>query len=235
MKHFLMVGASQGLGKVTQDLFEQNEIKTTVLSRSGKNEISVGTVRIDLSAPTEIRYLVREILENSGKISGACFFQRARPNPSSGVLENEIDVSIQSTKAIVEEAMTFLDDGCDHSFLFTSSVNSTRISPSAGLDYHIVKAGLDITAKYYAEQFGRLGVRFNTVNPGSFIKPNHSGYYCNEGVKYADLVSCSPLKRATKALDVAELIFFLSSPKASAITGQNITIDSGASLKWPEA
>ena len=235
MKHFLMVGASQGLGKVTKNLFEQNGIKTTTLSRNTRNVVPVGTGHIDLSSPTEVRHLVRGIIETSGKISGACFFQRARPNPSSGVLENEIDVSIQSTKAIVEEALTFLDNGYDHSFIFTSSVNSTRISPSAGLNYHIVKAGLDVTARYYAEQFGHLGARFNTVNPGSFVKPNYSGDYSNEDAKYADLVSCSPLKRATKALDVAELILFLSSPKASAITGQNITIDSGTSLKWPEA
>ena len=234
MRHFLMVGASQGLGKVTNDLFEKNDIKTTVLSRNTTGVMPAGTEHIDLSAPKEVKYLVREIISKVGKISGACFFQRARPNPSNGAIVNEIDVSIQSTKAIVEEAVTFLDDGDDHSFIFTSSVNSTRITPSAGLDYHIVKAGLDVAAKYYAEEFGRLGARFNTVNPGSFVKPNQRGYYFNNDEKYSHLSNYSPLNRVTKALDVAELILFLSSPKASAITGQNITIDSGASLKWLE-
>ena len=235
MKHFLMVGASSGLGKVTKELFEENGIKTSVLGRNFQKKPSGGTYTADLSLPPQIPELTKEILEKAGKISGACFFQRARRTPSSGILEDEIDVSINSTIAIVEVAMSYLDDGEDHSFVFTSSVNSSRIYPPAGLKYHIAKAGLDVAAKYYAEQFGCVGVRFNTVNPGSFMKPNNDGLYSTEDDKYADLTRCSPLNRATKATDVAELIFFLSSTKAAAITGQNITIDGGTSLKWPES
>ena len=235
MKHVLMVGASRGLGRVTNELFKKNGIHTTVLSRHPIAGSNAGFKNIDLSDPTVVRSRIRDIFNEIGVISGACFFQRWRNGTNAESDNNELNVSLNSTRVIIEESMNFLDDQKDHAFTFVSSVNSSFVSLPAGIDYHIAKAGLDIAARYCAVQYGHLAARFNTVNPGSFSKPEN----VENLVKFNKLVNkisnLSPLGRATTANDVAELILFLSSQRSLAITGQNITIDSGVSLQWPES
>ena len=235
MKHFLMVGASRGLGLVTQKLFKKNGIQTTVLSRHPNANCYDGSQSIDLSNPIEVKYKIRDILKQTGAISGACFFQRWRENGNTQGANNELNVSLNSSRVIIEEAINFLDDEKDHPFTFVSSVNSKFVSPQAGIDYHIAKSGLDSAVRYYAVQYGRLAARFNTVNPGTFIKPENVVDYEKSNNIVNQTSNLSPLGRATKASDVAELILFLSSQSSLAITGQNITIDSGVSLRWPES
>lgn len=234
MTHFLMVGASRGLGRVTQNLFKDKNIKTTILSRQKSDEIVDDYQQIDLLDLSEVRKNINRILSKLGSISGVCFFQRLRDPDDTGDENKELNVSLQSTRIIIEEAVKFLDQEQDHSFVFVSSVNSRYVSIPAGVQYHIAKSGLDIMAKYYAVKYGHLGARFNTVNPGTFIKPDRNGQYEDPKNTTNKIANLSPLGRTTRANDIAELILFLARSNSSAITGQNITIDTGVSLQWPE-
>tara|TARA_B100000780_G_scaffold277649_1_gene248865 strand:- start:4046 stop:4753 length:708 start_codon:yes stop_codon:yes gene_type:complete len=234
MKHFLMVGASRGLGRVTRDLFEENGIETTILSRQYGKGLNESDNQIDLADLLQVRTKINKILTKLGTISGVCFFQRLRDPDNKDDDNREINVSLQSTRIIIEEAVKFLDHGQDHSFTLVSSVNSNYVSIPAGFQYHIAKSGLDIAAKYYAVKYGHLGARFNTVNPGTFIKPDQDSQDEHSRDIPTKISSLSPLGRTTRAAEIAELILFLSKPNSSAITGQNITIDTGVSLRWPE-
>lgn len=234
MTHFLMVGASRGLGSVTQRLFKKNGIETTVLSRKKNDSFVDSYQHIDLSDLSQVRESIKKVLVKLGGISGVCFFQRLRDLDDTDDQNKELDVSLQSTRIIIEEAVKFLDQEQDHSFVFVSSVNSRYVSIPAGIQYHLAKSGLDIAAKYYAVKYGHLGARFNTVNPGTFIKPNHNSQYQDPKTLTNKITNLSPLGRTTRADEIAELILFLARPNSSAITGQNITIDTGVSLRWPE-
>ena len=73
------------------------------------------------------------------------------------------------------------------------------------------------------------------MNPGTFIKPNHNSQCQDPKTLTNKIANLSPLGRTTRADEIAELILFLARPNSSAITGQNITIDTGVSLRWPES
>ena len=119
MTHFLMVGASRGLGSVTQRLFKKNGIETTVLSRKKNDSFVDSYQHIDLSDLSQVRESIKKVLVKLGGISGVCFFQRLRDLDDTDDQNKELDVSLQSTRIIIEEAVKFLDQEQDHSFVNT--------------------------------------------------------------------------------------------------------------------
>lgn len=91
-------------------------------------------------------------------------------------------------------------------------------------NYSASKAGIIGFTKSLAKEVGSRNVRVNAIAPG-FIETDMTKKLPEEIVKdYAKLI---PLGRMGKPEDVANLCLFLSSEKASYITGQVIHCDGG--------
>src|SRR5438045_8933193 len=93
-------------------------------------------------------------------------------------------------------------------------------------------------ASSLAEQYGPRGVRGNTVNPGPVDTDRWDGlekaFARDKGVDQARAhklaVKSIPLGRICEAEEVANLVVFLASPRASFINGAHVPID-GAQRK----
>ncbi|MGE8163799.1 SDR family NAD(P)-dependent oxidoreductase [Paraburkholderia sp. NPDC080076] len=87
------------------------------------------------------------------------------------------------------------------------------------------KAAIVNLTRTLAGQWGKSGVRVNSVSPGATavarVLARPTGRYAT------DLSSCMALGRRVEPLEVAEGIEFLSSDRASAITGVDLLIDAG--------
>jgi NAD(P)-dependent dehydrogenase (short-subunit alcohol dehydrogenase family) len=92
-------------------------------------------------------------------------------------------------------------------------------------------------ASSMAEQYGRHGVRVNTVNPGPVNTDRWDGlekaFARDKGVDqdraHELAVSSIPLGRICEPEEVANLVVFLASPRASFINGAHIPIDGAQS------
>ena len=92
------------------------------------------------------------------------------------------------------------------------------------INYSSSKAALNGFTKSLAKELGSRNITVNCIAPG-FIETDMTSYI-NENEKNK-LLNSIPLKRLGKAEDVAKLVSFLASNKASYITGQTISIDGG--------
>lgn len=91
----------------------------------------------------------------------------------------------------------------------------------------VAKSGLMGLSRALALEFGHLGVTANTIVPGSFrVWRDPSLYPYWEDLRRF-LVSMTPVGRQGEPDELAELCWFLASPAAAYITGQDIHINGG--------
>ena len=105
-----------------------------------------------------------------------------------------------------------------------TSIAGTQIHPFAGAAYAVSKAGLSALTREMAFELAERGVRVNAVSPGeiatSILSPGTD-----------ELVQTSvPMKRLGSPDEVAEVVLFLCSPKASYVNGAEIPINGGQHL-----
>jgi NAD(P)-dependent dehydrogenase (short-subunit alcohol dehydrogenase family) len=93
--------------------------------------------------------------------------------------------------------------------------------------YGIAKAGVIQLTKYYASYLGKYGINVNTVSPGPF--PSLS---VQKEIGFIEqLEKKTLLNRIGKPEDLAGAFIFLSSDASNFITGQNIIVDGGWTIK----
>jgi NAD(P)-dependent dehydrogenase (short-subunit alcohol dehydrogenase family) len=113
-----------------------------------------------------------------------------------------------------------------------SSVNGRRVFPGLAA-YNVSKGALDHLTRCAAIELAGSGVRVNAVNPGVTVTNLHRRGGMGEEQYAAFLARAKethPIGRPGQPEDVAEMILFLASDRASFITGETIAIDGGRHL-----
>ena len=98
---------------------------------------------------------------------------------------------------------------------------NTNVRISAG--YNASKAGIVNLSKWMANYLAPR-IRVNAISPGGIYR-NHQKKFLKNYVKR------TPLKRMAKENDIVKAILFLISDYSSYITGHNLVIDGGFSIK----
>jgi NAD(P)-dependent dehydrogenase (short-subunit alcohol dehydrogenase family) len=111
---------------------------------------------------------------------------------------------------------------------------------SVGPEYSAAKAAIIKLTESLAKECGSYGINVNCINPGLIQTRKLEAHLktsaqCNKNISlpidlHATKIFPNLMGYLPNPNDVADLVLFLSSPAASSITGQNLTIDSGYSL-----
>jgi NAD(P)-dependent dehydrogenase (short-subunit alcohol dehydrogenase family) len=110
-------------------------------------------------------------------------------------------------------------------------VNISSISGFVGqtgvhMGYNASKGAVRIMTKTAAVQFGKDGIRVNSVHPG-FLPPMRTSKTSADPEWRAKMLKAVPLKREGRVEEVASAVLFLASDEASYITGTELVVDGG--------
>jgi 2-hydroxycyclohexanecarboxyl-CoA dehydrogenase len=102
-------------------------------------------------------------------------------------------------------------------------------------DYGAMKAGVLAFTRTIAKEYGRYGIRANSVAPGLVIPPPEdigegSLWKTDIGMgpkEIQNIESGIPLRRRSEAVDIAWSVVFLSSERARQLTGQVLSVSGG--------
>jgi len=233
MIHSVIIGGSKGLGRaVAQKMITRGD-KVSVISRSKPaNTIEgVNYFEADLADSANLTRVLEQI-SDMGKVNYMVFCQRYRGSGDSW--SGEIDVSLTASKLVID----FFQDkfsADDNAIVFVSSVFGEYVGEGQALSYHLGKAGMNSLMRYYAVNLAKKGIRANAVTPFTFIKEESKDFY-NTQTELMDMYKeIVPLNRIGSTDEIGDVVMFFCSNQSRYVNGQNLYIDGGLSLVWPES
>lgn len=237
MAHALVLGGTRGLGREAVKLFSTAGYKVSVI---GRREPPAADLEIhgvkhwiaDLGPGEKVDGTLDVIVKAHGPLNYLVFCQRYRG--SEDPWQGEIGVSLTLTKSVMEAAQAHFAPEGDKSVVMVSSVFGDFVGEGQAVSYHVGKAGMNQMMRYYAVNLGRKGIRVNAVTPFTFLKEESKEFYLKNEPLHDLYKKIIPLGRMATSADSAQAIAFLCSPQSSFINGQNIYVDGGLSLVWPE-
>jgi len=137
-----------------------------------------------------------------------------------------IDINLKGTflsiKAVLDNMMA-RRSGSIITIASVEGINGTE----GGSAYNASKGGVVLLSKNVAIDYGRMGIRCNTICPGFIETPMFNGLMDSMPDFKADIAKQIKLGRFGKAGEIAGAAAFLASDDASYVTGQSLIVDGG--------
>lgn len=187
----------------------------TVLNSAGVSGIGVDaklTFEIDLLGTENLIKVAKEFIKEGGVVIllASMMGHIVSENP-----DYDKYLSDPSTKGAIDELVKIVEDRSD-------------------LAYNFSKRGVHLLVKKHAPELGRLGIRLISISPGIIMTPmsKKAAEEHPEQMNYMKMMT--PMDRNGEPEDIVSVVEFLASDKASFITGTDILVDGGLTLKLPE-
>ncbi|MEO6987166.1 MAG: SDR family oxidoreductase [Aquihabitans sp.] len=146
-----------------------------------------------------------------------------------GAWDRTVAMNLTGTMLTLKHGAAAMVRSGGGSFVAVSSIAATLSHPWFGA-YGPSKAAIDQLCRQAADELGASHVRVNSVCPG-LIDTDLVGFITAGGPVLDSYRENTPLERIGCPEDVSALVRFLVGPEATWITGQNITVDGGQSLR----
>jgi len=245
-KRVLVTGGTKGAGKAIADRFLKGGAVVAITARSAPAESTTAHfIQADVSTSEGTAHIIREMLSRFKGVDIIVHNVGGSSAPSGGFITVTDELWQQAMDENLYPAVR-LDRGLLPSMIkqgsgvivHVSSIQRTMPLYDSTLAYAAAKAALTNYSKALSNEVSPKGVRVLTVSPG-FIETDAAtrmiqrmaerdqSDYTVARQKLIDMLGGIPLGRPNRPEEVAELVAFAASDRASTITGTEIVIDGG--------
>ncbi len=239
----MVTGAAQGIGKAIAELYAAKgadlvlvdlkpdvKITESAIQKLGRKAVSVIA---DLTKSADIQNAVNTAISEFGRIdilanvAGVVFLDDA---------ENISEEYWDTTMAVNLKAVFMLAQAVGRKMIEAGGGNIINMASQAGLvalDNHVAycasKAGVISVTKTLAYEWGQYNINVNSISPTVILTELGKKAWAGEvGEAMKKLI---PAGRFGYPEEVAAVALFLASDAAGLITGENIVIDGGYTIK----
>ncbi|MFN4763339.1 3-oxoacyl-ACP reductase FabG [Gillisia sp. Q332] len=239
-KYALVTGASRGIGKAIAIKLASDLNYNILLNYNSNDAAALETkvniqaegvhcelLKFDVSNPEQTKEILEawehnnpdsliEVLVNNAGITRDGLFLWMKPEDWNAVINTSLGGFYHVTQPLLKNMLT------QRYGRIINIVSLSGLKGNAGqVNYSAAKGALVAATKALAQEIGKRKVTVNAVAPG-FITSDMTSEFDEKELKKQ-----IPLNRFGEAEEVAELVVFLASKKASYITGEVININGG--------
>ncbi len=226
--------AREGASVVVADINrEQGEETVALIKSAGGTALFV---LADMTVEDQVKAMVDAAVTTYGRLDVAC--NSAALSRGHGpvheferkLFDHTIEFCLTNTWLCMKhEISAMLQTG--GGAIVNISSNSSLKGHAFNAPYATAKAGVNILTKSAAAEYGSQGIRINVISPGVIRTPGLELHFKEQPQVVDQLKAASVLGRLGEPEEIADAVVFLSSDRASFITGQLLSVDGGAAVK----
>jgi 3-oxoacyl-[acyl-carrier protein] reductase len=248
----MVAASSQGIGRATAEAFAAEGCRVAMCARNKqKLEAAAESIRgtygvevfcqaFDVTEADRVREFVMAVAEKFASVD-ICVTNAGGP-PAKGFLQATIEEWQKAVAANFLSTVYFAREVIPHMqrkrwgrIITLTSISTKQPVPDLVLS-NSVRAGVVGLMKSLANEFGKDGILVNNVGPGytstdrlkELARARSQVQQKNEDEIFSSWANETALRRVAEPREVADVIVWLASERASYVTGQTILADGGA-------
>jgi NAD(P)-dependent dehydrogenase (short-subunit alcohol dehydrogenase family) len=203
---------------------------------------SIRFQRADASSAADCQALVQSVVQQWGRVDVLCNNVGIQP-PDSYIPAHElseeqwdriIDVNLKSCFLMSKYCVPVMKQQGGGVIVNTASVQGLQSAKGVSA-YAASKGGILSLTRQLALEYAADKIRVLAVNPGTIDTPLVDEFVAALGMDKQQvteaLTRIHPLGRIGQPEDIAEVVLFLASDRASFMTGENVCVDGGVMAK----
>lgn len=246
-KNVLVTGSGQGIGRAIGLSFADEganvafhyrasmEGAVDAATRARETGVKAVSVGADISDLTQVKNLIDEVHSSLGAIdilvnnAAFCVTQRfLESNPADW--KRQVDVTVIGMFNVTHAALPDLI-ACGKGAIVNILGDSGRVGESRAIVTSATRSSALGFTKGLAKEFGRSGVRANSVSLGLIKSPHTEDDLASVSEDVMKrIVRAYPLGRLGEMDDVPPLVVLMASPLTEWVTGQTVSIDGGYAM-----